>query len=116
MKYFNILSGNSGISTATVEIEDANGTKQEAAIGDGPISAVFNAIDRVTGMHSKLEEFLIQAVSPTRLAIGEASVVINVDGKKYSGKGASTNIIEASAKAYLNALNKSKISSEAESE
>jgi len=116
MKYFNILSGNSGISTATVEIEDAAGTIQEAAIGDGPISAVFNAIDRATGMHSKLEEFLIQAVSPTRLAIGEASVVINVDGKKFSGKGASTNIIEASAKAYLNALNKSKISSESEAE
>ena len=116
MKYFSILSGNSGISTATVEIEDANGTKQEAAIGDGPISAVFNAIDRVTGLHAVLEEFLIQAVSPSRLAVGEASVVINVDGRKFSGKGASTNILEASAKAYLNALNKSKISSESEAE
>ena len=114
MKYFSIISGNSGISTATVEIEDSNGTKQEAAIGDGPISAVFNAIDRVTGLHATLEEFLIQAVSPSRLAVGEASVVINVDGRKFSGKGASTNILEASAKAYLNALNKSKISSEAE--
>ena len=61
-----------------------------------------------------LEEFLIQAVSPSRLAVGEASVVINVDGKKFSGKGASTNILEASAKAYLSALNKSKISSESE--
>jgi len=114
MKYFSILSGNSGISTATVEIDTGDGTKQEAAVGDGPVSAIFNAIDRVTGMHAVLDEFHIQAVSPGRQAIGEASVLINVDGKKFTGKGASTNIMEASAKAYLNALNKSKISGETE--
>jgi len=114
MKYFSILSGNSGISTATVEIDTGDETKQEAAVGDGPVSAIFNAIDRVTGMHAVLDEFHIQAVSPGRQAIGEASVLINVDGKKFTGKGASTNIMEASAKAYLNALNKSKISGETE--
>lgn len=109
MDFFNILSGNSGISTSTVRIESNNMVMQEAATGDGPISAIFNAIDRATGMHAVLEEFHIQAVSPGRQAIGEASVIISINGRKFSGKGASTNIMEASAKAYLNALNKSKI-------
>ncbi len=106
IKYFNILSGNSGLSTATVQIESGEGIIQEAAIGDGPVSAIFNAIDRATGLHAVLEEFHIQAVSPGRESIGEASVRISKNGKKFSGKGASTNILEACAKAYLNALNK----------
>lgn len=112
IKYFNLLSGNSGLSTSTVQIESKDGTIQEAAIGDGPVSAIFNAIDRATGLHAVLEEFHIQAVSPGRESIGEASVLISMNGKKFSGRGASTNILEACAKAYLNALNKNELSGE----
>lgn len=110
LEYFNILSGNSTISTSTVRISEGDKIMQDSATGDGPISAIFNAIDRVIGMKATLEEFHIQAVSPGRQAIGEASVVISLKDKKFSGKGASTNIMEASAKAYLNALNKIKLS------
>ena len=77
-----------------------------------PVSAIFNAIDRATGLHAVLEEFHIQAVSPGRESIGEASVLISMNGKKFSGRGASTNILEACAKAYLNALNKNELSGE----
>ncbi len=112
LDYFNIQSGNVAVPTATIRIKEGDKSYEEAAIGDGPVNAVFNAIDRVTGIKTKLIEYNVQAITPGREAIGDVTVTIQIDGKKFIGRGASTDIIEASAKAYINAINRYKALSE----
>ena len=101
-----IQSGNVAVPTATVRIADGAERHEEAATGDGPVDAIFNAIDRALGVQTKLLEYVVQAVTPGKQAIGEVSVSLEIDGRKFVGRGASTDILEASAKAYVNALNK----------
>lgn len=106
MDYFNIISGNAPlIPTATVELKYNGESYREAAVGDGPVAAVIRAIDRITGLKTRLTEFNLQAVTPNKNALGEAGVSVLIDGKNYSGRGSSTDILEATAKAYLNAVN-----------
>jgi 2-isopropylmalate synthase len=106
LDYFNIQSGNMAVPTATVRITDGTERREEAATGDGPVDAIFNAIDRALGVQTKLLEYIVQAVTPGKQAIGEVSVSLEIDGRKFVGRGASTDILEASAKAYVNALNR----------
>jgi 2-isopropylmalate synthase len=106
LDYFNIQSGNLSVPTATVRILVGEDRREEAATGDGPVDAIFNAIDRALGTSTKLLEYVVQAVTPGRQAIGDVTVAIQVDGRKFVGRGASTDILEASAKAYVNALNR----------
>ncbi len=106
LEYFNIQSGNMSVPTATVRIKDAGEKHEEAATGDGPVDAIFNAIDRALGVQVKLLEYVVQAVTPGRQAIGEVSVSLEIEGRKFVGRGSSTDILEASAKAYVNALNR----------
>jgi 2-isopropylmalate synthase len=72
--------------------------------GDGPIDAVFQAIDAATGIGAKLNDFTIGAVTEGRDALGEVSVVVEVDGSIGAGQGVSTDIIEAAARAYVRAI------------
>lgn len=74
--------------------------------GDGPIDSVFRAIEQCIGHHYELDDFQIQSVTEGQEAMGSALVKLRNDGKLYSGKGISTDIIGASIRAYLNALNK----------
>ena len=106
MDYFNIQSGNMAVPTATVRITVGGERHEEAATGDGPVDAIFNAIDRALGLTTKLLEYVVQAVTPGKQAIGEVSVSLEIDGRKFVGRGASTDILEASARAYVNALNR----------
>ena len=76
------------------------------SIGDGPIDAAFLAIEQIIGHHYELDDFQIQSVTEGREAIGSALVKLRADGKVYSGNGVSTDIIGASIRAYVNALNK----------
>ena len=69
---------------------------------------MINAIDRAIGVSAKLLEYNVQAITPGRQAIGEVSVTVQIDGERYIGRGASTDIVEASARAYLNAINRYK--------
>ena len=108
MSYFNFYSGNMAVPTATVRIESGSERFEEAATGDGPVDAVFNAIDRAIGLSTKLLEYTVHAVTPGREALGEVSVTVEIDGRRFIGRGASTDIIEASARSYLNAINRSK--------
>ncbi|MCC6490136.1 MAG: 2-isopropylmalate synthase, partial [Candidatus Hydrogenedentes bacterium] len=78
----------------------------DTAIGDGPVDAACQAIERVAGVSGRLQEFNIRAASPGKDALGEAHVTVLLDGKSYYGTGASTDIIEAAVKAYLSAVNK----------
>jgi len=112
LDYFNILTGNSVISTATVRVKVKDEVFEEAATGDGPISAIFQAIDKATGVSGKLEEYNVHAVTSGKLAIGEVSVLVEIDKVKYLGKGSSTDILKASARAYIAALNRYKLSME----
>ncbi len=110
LDYFNIQSGNLAVPTATIRIRAADQRMEEAATGDGPVDAIFNAIDRATGVSAELEEYVVQAVTPGKQAMGEVSVSLQIDGRKFAGRGASTDILEASAKAYVNAINRWKAS------
>jgi 2-isopropylmalate synthase len=91
-----------------VQITLTHGDEKSNGIstGDGPIDAAFMAIEQIVGHHYELDDFQIQAVTEGRGAIGSALVKLRYDGKLYSGSGISTDIIAASIRAYLNALNK----------
>jgi 2-isopropylmalate synthase len=106
LDYFNIQSGNLSVPTATIRIRAADQRMEEAATGDGPVDAIFNAIDRAIGLSATLLEYVVQAVTPGRQAMGEVSVALQIDSRKFVGRGASTDILEASAKAYVNAINR----------
>ncbi len=74
--------------------------------GDGAIDAAFNSIEKATGRHFELDDFQIQSVTEGREAMGETIVRLRSDGKLYSGKGISTDIVGAGIMAYINAMNK----------
>ena len=102
-----VSSGDRGIPTASVILTTPDGqTRAEAAIGSGPVDAVFKAIDKIIGVPNTLIEFTVKSITEGIDAIGEVVVRIESDGTTYTGRGADTDIIVASAKAYINALNR----------
>lgn len=101
-----INAGNVISSTANIILEKGNRTLKAVCIGDGPIDAAFHTIEQIIGHHYELDDFQIQSVTEGREAMGEALVKLRSNGKLYSGKGVSTDIIGASIIAYVNALNK----------
>ena len=80
--------------------------EQAAAYGDGPVDAAYKAIDRITGVTVELTDYALNAATKGKDAMGEVLVRIKDDDRVIIGRGASTDIIEASAKAYVNAINK----------
>lgn len=101
-----INNGNIISSSAQIALEKDKKTCQGISIGDGPIDAAFLAIDQIIGTHFELDDFQIQSVTEGKEAVGSALVKLRANGKVYSGKGISTDIIGASIKAYLSAVNK----------
>lgn len=99
-------NGNTIPATAQIQLEKDGQTHSGVSIGDGPIDAAFLAIEQIIGRHYELDAFRIQAVTEGREAMGSALVRLRSGGKLYSGNGISTDIIGASIRAYLNALNK----------
>ncbi len=106
MEYFNINSGNTILPTATVKLKKGTDVFRMAATGDGPVDAAFKAINNITKLEPKLNEYIVQGVSSGTDAQGEVKLTITIDEQVYTGRGSSTDVIEASAKAYLNAINK----------
>lgn len=106
LNYVAVVAGTNVIPTATVNMTKGEQVFQESCIGDGPIDAVYKAIDAITGVPGKLRDYSIHAITRGKDAIGEASILVDFNGKTVTGKGASTDIIESSAKAYLSAVNK----------
>ncbi|HHW70132.1 MAG TPA: 2-isopropylmalate synthase [Clostridiales bacterium] len=104
--YFHISSGNTLISTSTVKLKCEKGELEEAACGSGPIDATFKAISRATELDIKLEDYSLRAITSGADALGESTVRIRENGEIFTGRGVSTDIVEASAKAYVNAINK----------
>jgi len=100
-------AGTGSIPTATIELQQQGGeTLCDAAIGDGPIDAVFKALERLTGITARLQNYQVRSLTVVKEAQGEALIEIGVGNQNYHGRAASTDIIEASARAYLKALNK----------
>src|SRR5262249_30094119 len=79
---------------------------RDAALGDGPVDAVFKAIERITGIEVRLRDFRIRSVSGGEDAQGEAHVEGEFNGRSISGRAVSTDIIEASALAFLQVINR----------
>jgi len=106
LTYIHTTAGSTTLPTATLKLKKGDQEIQEAATGDGPVDAVFNAIDRATGFKGKLENYNLKALTQGRDAQGEVTVTVTTNGDEVNGRGVSTDVIEASAKAYLNAVNK----------
>lgn len=106
LEYHNINSGNTIIPTATIKIKKGEKMFEAACTGDGPVDAIFRAIDMITSVNTKLVEYIVQGVSSGKDAQGEVKLALEIKDKIYNGRGSSTDIVEASAKAYLNAVNK----------
>ena len=101
-------AGTSVLPTATVAIRRPDGkVVRDAAIGDGPVDAIFKAVERVTGVHANLREFVVRSVTQGKDAQGEVTLELEVESgeRSFRGRAASTDIIEASAEAYVNAVN-----------
>lgn len=103
---FVITSGNTVSSTAHIKLMKNNQLMEGVSFGDGPIDAAFIAIESITGRHYELDDFQLQAVTEGREAMGQTVVKLRSEGKVYSGKGISTDIVAAGIHAYLSALNK----------
>lgn len=106
LEYFHISSGSTMVSTATVKMLYKDKEIVEAACGNGPVDAVFNAIDRATSLDVVLNDYYLRAITDGKDALGEVTAKIEKDGNIYIGRGISTDVIEASVKAYVNAINK----------
>jgi len=104
--YINVVAGNVTVPTATVQMEVDGKLLQEAGFGDGPVDATFKTIKKITRTKSKLLQFAINAITSGTEAQGEVTVKLEEKGNTVIGQGADTDVIVASAKAYINALNK----------
>lgn len=105
LDYLHVNSGSSSIPTATVRIKSNGDEVSDSATGDGPVDALFNAIDRALNREHTIESYRVRSVTSGRQALGEVSVRIRSEQRSFTGRGVSTDIIEASGKAYLSAIN-----------
>lgn len=103
---FQIFTGNKMTSTATVTLEKGGETKTRAACGDGPVEACFNAVDAITGLPCALQSYNIKAVTEGQDALGEVTVRVQHGENAMLGRGVSTDVLEASCLAYINAVNR----------
>ncbi|MCJ7769459.1 MAG: 2-isopropylmalate synthase, partial [Dehalococcoidales bacterium] len=102
-----VTCGDRGIPTAAVKLTGPDGnTLADAALGTGPVDAVYKAINRLVKVPNTLTEFSVKSVTEGIDAIGEVLIRIESEGVTYTGRGADTDIIVASGKAYINALNR----------
>jgi 2-isopropylmalate synthase len=102
-----VTCGDRGIPTAAVRlIGPGKKVLEDAALGTGPVDAIYKAINRLVKLPNKLTEFSVNSVTEGIDAIGEVLIRIESDGVTYTGRGADTDIIVSSAKAYINAINR----------
>ncbi|OQX54594.1 MAG: 2-isopropylmalate synthase [Candidatus Omnitrophica bacterium 4484_213] len=106
LEYIHISSGNKTVPTATIRLKRGEEILEDSACGDGPIDACYKAIERITGLKGKLLDYSLQAITSGKDALGEVSIKVRFKDEIITARGASTDIIEASAKAYLEAVNR----------
>lgn len=105
-------SGSNGRAEAWVHVRVQGAEREAEAVGNGQVDALFQAIDKLVPGGCVLESFHIDAVTPGEDAQGEVSVRVRRGEQVYSGRGVATDIVEASIRAYLNALNRGAVASE----
>ncbi len=105
---FDVFTSNASRGTCVISLESDGEVREDVALGDGPIDASFNAIDKllIDAPPHSLEDYAIHSITEGKDALGEVVVKINTGGKIVTGRGLSTNIIESSILAYLNGVNK----------
>ena len=106
LRAVNVASGTNTVPTATVEMEVDGEIKREARFGDGPVDAAMITIKAITGSKSRLTQFRVNAITGGTDAQGEVTVSIEENGKTATGRGADLDIVVASAKAFVSALNR----------
>ncbi|HOE17683.1 MAG TPA: 2-isopropylmalate synthase [Syntrophorhabdaceae bacterium] len=106
LAYLNVSCGNTTVPTATVKLEIDGNILQDVGVGDGPVDATYKVIKRLAKTTSKLVKFSVNSITRDMDAQGEVFVKLEEKGLTAIGKGADTDIIVASAKAYINALNR----------
>ena len=106
LNYLYFASGTRLIPTATVGIAIEGVVFEDAGTGDGPVDAAFHVVDKITGIQGELLEYKLNAVTGGKDALGEVVVRVRVGERTYVGRGVSTDIVEASVRAYINAINK----------
>ena len=106
LESYNTTSSNRSPSMSQVTLRCADELLTGISIGDGPIDSAFRAIEQSIGHHYELDNFQVQALTEGKEALGSALVRLRNNGKLYSGNGISTDIVAASIRAYINALNK----------
>ncbi len=106
LDYLHVSTGTSTVPTATVRLRKGKEIIQDAACGDGPVDAALKTIDRLAGLRGKLVEYGIQAVTIGKDAQGEVSMRVAFGKEIVSGRAANTDIVQASATAYLNCVNR----------
>ncbi len=106
LEYIQVVSGTKISPTTTVGVRTEAGVIEEASTGDGPVDAAYKAIDRIAKIPLTLTDYQIRSVTEGKDAIGEVTIKVQDNGHSIVGHGASTDIIEASAKAYIDAINK----------
>ncbi len=103
---FVITSGNRIQPMAKIRLSSKSKTFESAASGDGPVDACYKAIEKITHLRCQLLDYSLQSVTRGEDALGEVSLRLKTKGREISGRASSTDIIEASIKAYLQAINK----------
>lgn len=106
LDYIHVTSGTQTVPTALVRLRKGEELIQDAACGDGPVDAACKAIDRITGISGRLLDFSVHGVTKGKDAMGEVRLRVEANGQIVTGKAASTDIVQASAKAYLHAINR----------
>jgi 2-isopropylmalate synthase len=106
LKYIQSTGGNQIVATATIVLEKEGQTLTDSATGDGPVDAVLHAIDRITGTDGKLVEYTVRSITTGADAVGEVFMKVDFGKASFIGKAASLDIVDASARAYVDAVNK----------
>ena len=106
LQYLHSVSGTGTVPSATVRMRIGDQIVQQSSWGDGPVDAAYAAIDLACGTEVRLDDYAIRAITSGSQALGEVTVHLSDDGEKARGRGVSTDVIEASARAYVDALNR----------
>lgn len=106
LESYKVTTGNGEVPEARVRLQREDVILEASSQGDGPIDAIFKAIDKVVGAYHKLEDFQVKAVTETKEAMGVATVRVSREGSLALGRGSSTDILKASARAYVQAINR----------
>jgi 2-isopropylmalate synthase len=105
LDYFSVQSGSSVMATASVKLSCGDETLSEAATGNGPVDAVYQAINRITGYPINLVKYQLSAKGQGKEALGQVDIVVEYQGRRFHGVGLATDIVESSANAMVNVLN-----------